>query len=90
MCVTAPGLVVARDGDEVLVEIDGRIRRASGLLVENLLPGEHCLVGLGLVLERLSEAQAAALAADLRRAGGSGMGAVSGRRRFKLGKGVTT
>jgi hydrogenase assembly chaperone HypC/HupF len=65
MCLTAPALVISRDGDEAVVEFGGRRRRASALLVPDLRPGDRCLVGLGTVLARLTEAEATQLASDL-------------------------
>lgn len=65
MCITAPALVLARDGDEVIVELDSGRRRLSALLVPDLRAGDRCLVGLGTVLARLTDAEAARLTADL-------------------------
>jgi hydrogenase maturation factor len=65
MCLTTLGRVTARSGDEALVETQGRILRLSALLVPDIAPGDECLVGLGVVLERLDARQAASLRADL-------------------------
>lgn len=65
MCVTAPALVLSRDGDEAVIELDGGCRRVSALLVPDLRAGDHCLIGLGTVLARLTDAEAAQLTADL-------------------------
>ncbi len=54
MCITAPGRVLAVDGDVAKVDLDGRTRTVSTLLVRNLEKGDRVLVGLGTVLERLS------------------------------------
>lgn len=69
MCSTVPALVLARDGDTAVVELDGGPRRLSALLVPELAPGDHCLVGLGTVLARLTEDEAADLATGLRGVG---------------------
>jgi hydrogenase maturation factor len=65
MCLTTLGRVSARSGDEALVETQGRLVRLSALLVPDIAPGDDCLVGLGVVLERLDADQAARLRADL-------------------------
>jgi hydrogenase maturation factor len=55
MCLTAPALVLSVAGDEAFVQLpDGR-RRVSRLIVPDLQLGEHCLVGLGMVLSRIDE-----------------------------------
>lgn len=66
MCSTVPALVLARDGDTVVVELHGGPRRLSALLVPELAPGDHCLVGLGTVLARLTDDEATDLATELR------------------------
>lgn len=43
------------------IEMDGLTRRASILLIPDLRAGERVLVGLGTVLARVDEADAAAL-----------------------------
>ncbi|MFI5261771.1 MAG: HypC/HybG/HupF family hydrogenase formation chaperone [Candidatus Limnocylindrales bacterium] len=40
-------------GDEADVEVDGRTRRLPALLVPDLRPGDHVLIGLGTILARL-------------------------------------
>jgi hydrogenase expression/formation protein HypC len=58
MCLTAPARVLDIDGETALVEIDGRRRRASLLLVPDARPGDWLLVGAGTALRRLDEAEA--------------------------------
>ena len=60
MCLTQPATVLARFDNEVLVEIDGRNRLVTNLVVPNLRVGDEVLVGLGNVLTRITEAEAAA------------------------------
>jgi len=65
MCIDFPGRVVARDGDDVIVESDGRRRRASTLLFPDLAVGEWVYVAAGTVFERLDPATAAEVNAEL-------------------------
>ena len=60
MCLTQPATVLARFDDEVLVEIDGRNRLVANLIVPDLRVGDEVLVGLGSVLARITDAEAAA------------------------------
>lgn len=65
MCLTLPARIIAVDQGEAVVEIDGQRRRAKTRFVPDVTPGEHVLVGLGVVLARLSADEAKRLAADL-------------------------
>ena len=60
MWLTQPATVLARFDNEVLVEIDGRNRLVANLVVPNLRVGDEVLVGLGNVLTRITNAEAAA------------------------------
>jgi hydrogenase maturation factor len=60
VCLTQPATVLARFDNEVLVEIDGRNRLVTNLVVPNLRVGDEVLVGLGNVLTRITDAEAAA------------------------------
>ena len=60
MCLTQPATVLARFDDEVLVEIDGRNRLVANLIVPDLRVGDEVLIGLGSVLARITDAEAAA------------------------------
>jgi hydrogenase expression/formation protein HypC len=51
MCVTYPGKVLEVGDDSALVEIDGRRRRASLLLVPEVAVGDWVIVATGTVLE---------------------------------------
>lgn len=62
MCISAPGRVVAVDETGASVDLDGRIRRASTLLLPDLAVGDHVFVAAGTVIRRLDESEAAALA----------------------------
>ena len=68
MCIDFPGRVVARDGDDALIETDGRLRRASTLLFPDLAVGEWVYVTAGTVFERLDPHAAAEVSRELRRA----------------------
>ena len=58
MCLSVPGEVVAIDGDEAVVRIDGRLRRASVLTVPDLAIGDRVIVAAGSVMARLEPAEA--------------------------------
>jgi hydrogenase expression/formation protein HypC len=61
MCLTAPGRVLAVDGEMALVDLDGVHRRASIVLRPDTSAGDWVLVASGLVLEALDEAEVDAL-----------------------------
>jgi hydrogenase expression/formation protein HypC len=61
MCVTYPGLVREVDGSTALVEIEGRQRRASLVLVPEVAVGDWVVVSVGTVLQVLDPADAAEL-----------------------------
>ncbi len=64
MCRSTVARVHAVDGPEAVVEFDGGVRRrASTMLVPDLLPGELVLIGLGAVLGRVTAADLEALRA---------------------------
>jgi hydrogenase assembly chaperone HypC/HupF len=65
MCLSAAGRVISVQADEdaARVDIGGRVRRASTWLVPDAAPGDWVEVGAGALLRRLSEAEAAELAA---------------------------
>ena len=57
MCLTAPGRVLAIDGEMALVDLDDMPRRASLALVPDAAVGDWVLVAAGLVLEVMDEAE---------------------------------
>jgi hydrogenase assembly chaperone HypC/HupF len=59
MCLTLPGRVVALDALGATIETDGRLRRASTIVVPEVEVGDWVLVGMGTILQRL-EPEAAA------------------------------
>ena len=58
MCVTSPARVLAVDGETALVDLDGTTRRASLVLVPEVMIGDWVIVGAGTVLELLEDADA--------------------------------
>ena len=71
MCLDFPGLVISRDGDQVVVQMDGRRRSAITLLVPDVDVGEWVYVAAGAVIERLDAASAARVTAELNAAKGA-------------------
>jgi hydrogenase expression/formation protein HypC len=65
MCVTAPGRVRDVANEMAVVEIDGRQRRASLLLVPDVAVGDWVIVAAGTVLEVLEPGEAAEILAML-------------------------
>ena len=63
MCVTMPGQIVAVDAQGAMVDLEGRRRRASTVLVPDIAVGEWVLVAMGTIIERLP----AELAGEMRR-----------------------
>ena len=53
MCLDFPGHVTSRDGDVATVDVDGRLRRASTLLMPDVRVGEWVYVAAGTIVDRL-------------------------------------
>ena len=68
MCIGFPGTVVAVDEVGATVDQDGRIRRASTLLIPDIAPGDHVYVTAGTIVERLDPDEAELIRATLREA----------------------
>ena len=68
MCIAFPGLVLAVDDSNAVVEIDGRRRRASLRILADVAQGDWVLVGAGSVLRRLEASEAARITALLKAA----------------------
>lgn len=68
MCVTYPGQVLEVGDDSALVEIDGRRRRASLLLVPEVAVGDWVIVATGTVLEIVDPEEATEIVAMLEQA----------------------
>lgn len=65
MCIASPGLVIAVDAEGATVDLDGRTRRASTVLLPDVVAGEQVLVAAGTLIRRLEPAEAADLIALL-------------------------
>jgi hydrogenase maturation factor len=63
MCRSTVGRVRSVSDGWAVVEIDGVVRRASAVLIPDLRRGDRVLIGLGTVLGRVDDADAAALQA---------------------------
>ena len=58
MCLTVPGEIVAIVGDDAVVRIEGRLRRASILPVPDVRVGDRVIVAAGSVMARLDAEEA--------------------------------
>lgn len=58
MCIGLPATVIAVDELGATVDQDGRVRRASTLLIPDIAPGDHVFVAAGTIVERLDPAEA--------------------------------
>ena len=58
MCVTYPARVLSIEDDFALVDMDDGPRRASLVLMPDVLPGDWVVVAAGTVIERLEPAEA--------------------------------
>ena len=66
MCIAMPARILAIDAGDAVVEIDGRVRRASMLRLPDVAVGDWALVAAGTVLRRLDPREAAELERLLR------------------------
>jgi hydrogenase assembly chaperone HypC/HupF len=65
MCVDFPGQIVERDGETVIVDTEGRRRRASTLLIPTVAVGDWVYVAAGTVIEVLDPDEAAQIRREL-------------------------
>jgi hydrogenase assembly chaperone HypC/HupF len=65
MCIGFPGTVVAVDELGATVDQDGRLRRASTLLIPDIAPGDQVFVAAGSIVERLDADEAELIRATL-------------------------
>ncbi len=65
MCLGFPGRVVDVDAAGALVDVEGRRRRASTLLVPDVAVGDWVYVTAGTIVDRIDPAEAAAIRATL-------------------------
>ena len=68
MCIAMPGRVIAIEADQAIVDLDGRVRRASLLRMPDVAVGDWALVAAGTVLRRLAPDEAVELRELLRNA----------------------
>ena len=68
MCLAAPGRVLAIEPDHAVIDLDGRIRRASLLRGPEVAVGDWALVAAGAILRRLDPDEAAEIRDLLRSA----------------------
>lgn len=59
MCIDDPGIVIALEAGEAIVETAGRRRRASTLLLPDVRIGDPVTVVAGTIVDRLDPAEAA-------------------------------
>ena len=61
MCMASPARVLAVDESGATIDIDGRVRRASTVLLPDAAAGDDVLVAAGTLIRRLEPAEAADL-----------------------------
>jgi hydrogenase maturation factor len=59
MCLTYPAEVVALDGEEAVVRIEGRLRRATILALPDAAVGDRVIVAAGSIIARFDPREAA-------------------------------
>ena len=65
MCIGFPGTVTAVDALGATVDQEGRLRRASTLLIPDVVVGDQVFVAAGTIVERLDPAEAELIRATL-------------------------
>lgn len=71
MCLIQPATVLAAGSGDALVDVDGRRLSVLSPVVADLAPGDDVVVGLGIVLGRVSAAEGRELRALRRQALGA-------------------
>jgi hydrogenase expression/formation protein HypC len=74
MCLTVPGRIVAIDGDEAVVRVEDRLRRASILPLPDAAVGDRVIVAAGSVMARVDPAEAEEIERLVRVANGTRQG----------------
>lgn len=69
MCLAAPARVIARDGDDAVVDCDGVRLRVNATLTPDIAAGDLGLVHVGFILARIDEGHGAAMLETLRPSG---------------------
>jgi hydrogenase assembly chaperone HypC/HupF len=65
MCIGFPGTVISVDEAGATVDQEGRLRRASTLLIPDIAPGDHVFVAAGTIVERIDPEEADLIRATL-------------------------
>lgn len=65
MCLGFPGRVVDLDAGGAVVDVEGRRRRASTLLVPDVAVGDWVYVTAGTIVDRIDPAEAVAIRSTL-------------------------
>ncbi len=65
MCIGFPGTVVSVDQFGATVDQDGRLRRASTLIIPDIAVGDQVFVAAGAIVERLDPGEAELIRATL-------------------------
>lgn len=73
MCVAFPSRVIAVDDAGATVDQEGRLRRASTLLVPDIRPGEWVYVAAGTILDRIRPDEAQLIRSTLNAAIAAGV-----------------
>lgn len=68
MCLTLPGRVTELSEGVAVVELDGRLRKASTLLHPQVAVGDWVIVAAGTIIERLDPAEAEFIRGEIGRA----------------------
>jgi len=71
MCLDFAAQVTSRHGDIAVVETEGRIWRASTLLLPEVAVGDWVYIAMGTIIERLDPAEAQHINETLRIAQGA-------------------
>lgn len=58
MCLAVPAKIIALNGDEAIVEIDGIRKETSVQLLDEVNLGDYVLVHVGFALERIDAEEA--------------------------------
>lgn len=66
MCIALPARVLALEGGQAVVDLDGRVRRASLLRAPEIAVGDWALIAAGTVIRRLEAEEAGEIDALLR------------------------
>ncbi len=58
MCVAIPAKIIAMEGDEAVVDVDGVRRKASLMLVEGATTGDYVILHAGFAISVMDEKEA--------------------------------